>query len=299
VTRFTVTVYPSAAFYNQYVTSVPVTVCAVLVCIIVATMLIVVLYDFFVRKREVTLHSKAEEAEETTKLVASLLPSNLQKNTADDLKAIGERLKVQLATHPVHRAILDGEADEAVLALLADEEHRKSTVKKIEGKTAFDFAIQRDDGAAAAAAGGSSDGLRPLGTPLVTALLTASLPVDTETKLPLLPVEHGFTWLKAVQHDRYEPSVAAVLHAFPLLASELAAAADAEGRTAVHIASPKVKTTMLKFIHFFKRYEMRSLSRAYHTSATCQLHLATDHDDEMRPVALKVPLATPGCGTLN
>ena len=231
MTRFTVTVYPSAAFYNQYVTSVPVTVCAVLVCIIVATMLIVVLYDFFVRKREVTLHSKAEEAEETTKLVASLLPSNLQKNTADDLKAIGERLKVQLATHPVHRAILDGEADEAVLALL--------------------------------------------------------------------PVEHGFTWLKAVQHDRYEPSVAAVLHAFPLLASELAAAADAEGRTAVHIASPKVKKTMLKFIHFFKRYEMRSLSRAYHTSATCQLHLAVDHDDEMRPVALKVPLATHGCGTLN
>ena len=49
-----------------------------------------------------------------------------------------------------------------------------------------------------------------------------------------------------------------------------------------------MKRTILQFVNFFRRYEMRSLSRAHHTSATCQLHLALDHEDEMRPVALKV-----------
>ena len=239
VTTFTVTVYPSAAFYNQYVTSVPVTVCAVLVCLIVATMVIVVLYDFFVRKRETTLHSKAEEAEETTKIVASLLPANLQKTTAEDLKALSAQLKVQLATHPVHKAILDGTPDRAVLALLEEDAHRKSSVTKVEGKTAFDFAVQRDGGAAGDGDGASS--VRPLGTPLVTALLLAALPVDAETKALLRPQEHGFAWATAVQHDRYEPAVAAVLDAHPSLATELANAADAEGRSAVNIASPKVR----------------------------------------------------------
>ena len=74
---------------------------------------------------------------------------------------------------------------------------------------------------------------------------------------------------------------------FPSLAVELSSAEDMEGRSAVNIASPKCKKVILQFMHFFRRYEIKSFNRALHISATCTLHLAIDHEDHMRPVALK------------
>jgi len=219
-----------------------------------------------------------------------MLPAHLQTNTAADLKALSAALKEQLATHPVHKAILDGAADEAVLTLLA-RDHGTTALERVDGRTAFDFAVRRDDAcesAAAAAAAGSGDvAPRPVGAAVVTALLAAALPVDASTKLPRPPHEHGCCWVTAVQYDRYAPSVGEILAQHALLAAELAGALDAEGRRAVDIASPTCKRLLLQCLHFFKRYEVQSLSRAHHSSATCQLHLATDHGDGMRPVALK------------
>ncbi len=106
VTAFTITVYPSSNFYQQYVTQVPFNVCIVVVSVMVIAMLIIVVYDYMIRRRETTLIHKAEEADYTTKLVASMLPAHLSKNNAQTLRAQHQNLQSQLATHPVHKVWL-------------------------------------------------------------------------------------------------------------------------------------------------------------------------------------------------
>ena len=258
-----------------------------MVSILVFTMLIIVLYDLLIRQRETQLITQAEEAEDTTKLVTTMLPAHLAKNTAADLKAKSVALKAQLLSHPVHNAIYDDSPDHIILSLL--QAHPASSRELVEGKTAFDFAIERDNIADSLSAESKTmaDTTRSLGKHVITAFLIESLPVDQVTKAPLSPTLHGFAWVNAVQLDRYEASVFDVLSKFPSLSVELSNAEDNEGRSAVNIASPKCKRVILQFVHFFRRYEIKSQNRALHISATCTLHLAIDHEDHMRPVALK------------
>ena len=247
-------------------------------------MLIVVLYDVLIRQRENKLITKAEEAEDTTKLVTTMLPAHMRTT---DLKAKSVAMKAQLLSHPVHNAIYDDSPSHIILSLL--QAHPESARELIEGKTAFDFAIERDNVADSLAADSKSatDTIHIVGRQVITALLINSLPVDELTKTPSSSMHHGFSWVNAVQLDRYESSVIDIMSKYPSLSVELSNAEDVEGRSAVNIASPKCKRVILQFVHFFRRYEIKSINRALHISATCTLHLAIDHEDHMRPVALK------------
>ena len=218
-----------------------------------------------------------------------MLPAHLARTTAADLKAKSVALKAQLLSHPVHNAIYNDSPDDVILSLL--RAHPNSARELVEGKTAFDFAIERDNIADSVAAAADSktliDTTGCLGQQVITALLIESFPIDQLTKAPLTPTLHGFAWVNAVQLDRYEASVIDVMSKFPSLSVELSNAEDHEGRCAVNIASPKCKRVILQFVHFFRRYEIKSFNRALHISATCTLHLAIDHEDQMRTVALK------------
>ena len=67
---FGIAAYPSAAFYNQFISDVPFRVSIVVVFMVFFTMLVIVAYDFFIRKRETKLATQAQEAEDTTKIVS-------------------------------------------------------------------------------------------------------------------------------------------------------------------------------------------------------------------------------------
>ena len=150
-------------------------------------MFIIIIYDFLIRQRETKLITQVEEAEDTTKLVTTMLPAHLAKNTAADLKARSAALKAQLASHPVHNAIYDDCPDHTILSLL--RAHPSSARELVEGKTAFDFAIERDNAADSLAADSKSttDTTRALGKEVITALLIGSLPVDQVTLTQSLP----------------------------------------------------------------------------------------------------------------
>jgi serine/threonine protein kinase len=93
--------------------------------------------------------------------------------------------------------------------------------------------------------------------------------------------------MHAVQHDKFERIIVDILTQNPSLAVVLALAEDAEGRQVANIASPKCKKVILQFMHFYRRYEITTLRQPHHQSATCVVHLAFDHMDNNRAVALK------------
>lgn len=282
ITDFTIKIYPSADFISQYLTDVPFRVCISVVFMIIFAMLIIIFYDYVIQKRETKLINMAEEADDRTKDVVALLPAHLAQSTGADLKALSIALQSQLASHPVHKAILDGLPDEFIMHLLG--EYGATAKDKVDGRTAFDFIVQRDD--VSEALGGEGDS-KAVGEAVVTLILEMFLPVDNVSKLLLRPKDHGCMWPTAVQYDRYTSSIVTILNKFPLLISELANVQDAEGRHVINIASPENKREILAFSLFFRRYELSSFSRPLHKSDTCVVHLAIDHEDRKRAVALK------------
>ena len=119
-------------------------------------------------------------------------------------------------------------------------------------------------------------------------LLFLSLPVDVVTGEAVPADRHCYGWHRAVQHDRHAPAVGAVLDAHPLLAEALAGSEDPEGRQAINIASARCKRLILQCVYLHRRYEIKTRGRPHHESATCVVHLAADHDDGGRAVALKL-----------
>ena len=59
------------------------------------------------------------------------------------------------------------------------------------------------------------------------------------------------------------------------------------GRHIIDIASPKCKKAILQMIYIFRRYEITSQKQPLHQSSTCVVHLAYDHEDDSKVVALK------------
>jgi serine/threonine protein kinase len=95
-------------------------------------------------------------------------------------------------------------------------------------------------------------------------------------------------WVRAVQSDRFNRAVEEFLLSHVHMAGELATMKDSADRVVTAIASPLCKKTIMKFLYFYRRYEITTLNQPHHQSATCILHLAIDHEDNDRPVALKL-----------
>jgi hypothetical protein len=80
VAEYTFTVYPTQELYLTYVTNIPTTACAVVVCLIVLIVIVLASYDYLIKSREKTLLDAAEEATNTSNMVRALLPSFLSRS---------------------------------------------------------------------------------------------------------------------------------------------------------------------------------------------------------------------------
>jgi ABC-type phosphate transport system substrate-binding protein len=118
-------------------------------------------------------------------------------------------------------------------------------------------------------------------------LIKIALPVDVVTKAPKPPHQHGYAWHTIVQSDKYIDIVSQIMHMYPDIATELANAADADGRLAVNVASAQCQRVIRESIYFYRRYEILTLDVPHYISRSCLIHLAIDHRQDKTPVALK------------
>ena len=152
-----------------------------------------------------------------------------------------------------------------------DQFHHTAKYRDYDGHTAMTLALEWED----------------CDNTVIAALLEHSLPYDPVTRRPIPSSIHDFAWSHVVQYDKYENIVAGILAANPLLLKELATAGDSEGRQAMNIASPRCKRHIQEGLWFLKRYEILTDQQPHHKSETCTVHIAIDHLDGERRVALK------------
>lgn len=175
------------------------------------------------------------------------------RNKMDQTKAVLKAMQrdAVLKTLPLHHAIIY-RADVETLLLAISTHIETAKKREMDGKTAFSLILEHPDADIRA----------------VTQLLMNSLPVDRDTGLPVDPIIHDFAWTRAVQYERYSDAIIFVLSLYPFIANQLAAATDKEGRQAVNIASPKCKKAIMKYIYFFKRYEILTLNQPHYQTTT-------------------------------
>lgn len=148
---------------------------------------------------------------------------------------------------PLHRGIIDRVEVDTLLSLIADYIDTAQS-KDYDGKTAFQLILEYPDADVRA----------------VTQLLINSLPIDPMTELPVDASVHAYAWTRAVQYEKYANSVVFVLSTYPSIAVKLSEAEDAEGRQVVHIASPKCKKAIMRYLMFFRRYEILTLAQPHY-----------------------------------
>jgi hypothetical protein len=160
--------------------------------------------------------------------------------------------KSRLTKLPSHRAIFENANTESILEVI-DTSVGTIHERDYDGQTAFDLAISKEC----------------IDERIVLKLLLRSLPYDPETKQTIDPDQHTYAWTTIVQRDRFAGVINIVLCEYPTLAPLLSRAQDAEGRAAIDIASPNCKKTILRFLYFFKRYEIKTIDQPHHQSNTC------------------------------
>jgi len=239
--------------------------------------------SFLQTKYELNIEKKRREKAETEMVLRNeLLEEELRKKRA--LEAEDEKRAQRLQELPIHSGIrklqlMDNmpkpNRDAYVRELLHTIRNNLGTVKErdYDGRMAFSLLLDMPNADIAC----------------INELLVHSLPIDPETEELVPPEEHDYAWHRIVQYERYEPCVNHVLASFPAIGPELAIIPDAEGRQAVHIASPKCKKAILGCIYFFRRYEIITLTQPHYQTKTSLVHLAIDHDSEdtNKMVALK------------
>ena len=72
-----------------------------------------------------------------------------------------------------------------------------------------------------------------------------------------------------------------------ILAMKLSCAADRDMRTAIDIASPLCKIVISESLYFLKQYELTNPDSPHYQSLTSIVHLAIDHKNESKKVAMK------------
>jgi hypothetical protein len=148
---------------------------------------------------------------------------------------------------PLHRAIIDRVEVDTLLSLIA-EYIDTAKLLDYDGNTAFTLILDYHDADVRA----------------VTQLLMNSLPVDPMTQLPVDESKHLYAWTRAVQYEKYEKAIVFVLSLYPSIAQQLSEAEDKEGRQVVHIASPKCKRAIMRYLLFFQRYEILTLDQPHY-----------------------------------
>ena len=173
----------------------------------------------------------------------------LQKieTTKSDFVALAANRAAVLSRLPLHKGILDRLEVDSLLSLIA-EHIDTAKLKDYDGRTAFTLILDYPDADVRA----------------VTQLLMNSLPVDPMTELPVDAAQHEYAWTRAVQYEKYEYAIVFVLSLYPSIAVQLSVAEDREGRQVVHIASPKCKRAIMRYLLFFRRYEILTLAQPHY-----------------------------------
>ena len=168
-----------------------------------------------------------------------------------DFEALAANRAAVLSRLPLHKGILDRLEVDSLLSLIA-EHIDTAKLKDYDGRTAFTLILDYPDADVRA----------------VTQLLMNSLPVDPMTELPVDAAHHEYAWTRAVQYEKYEYAIVFVLSLYPSIAVQLSVAEDREGRQVVHIASPKCKKAIMRYLLFFRRYEILTLAQPHYKVPT-------------------------------
>ena len=276
VSGYQITIYPTSELYNKNITDLPRNVCIAVVFLIFFVVLVFGAYDYVVNRREQKLIAREERAVEQEEKVRDLLPHFLSPAEQHAGGVTSKTIADVLHLYPVHQAILERRSTADILAVLL--KNVSSAKQRLDGRTAMDLALATET---------VKDDSR-----VILALLQNSLPFATtmaeEEEAVALPAEdHGYAWTKVVQHDRFESVVKSVLDEYAILATALCRARDGGEREAIDIASPKCKKLLLAAIYLLRRYEIQTHKQPLHESATCVVHMAIDHEDNGRKVAMK------------
>jgi hypothetical protein len=175
-----------------------------------------------------------------------------------------------LSNLPVHRMLeSDGNSSLSVGDILEVASTCVPTLsmKDIEGRTVLDLALARGD------------------EELIIGIAQLTLPVNHETKEPVEESIHGYFWVTLIQRDDMARVVESILDRNVGVCNQLSESEDQLGRSAMNIASPACHRLIELSRFFCKRYEVDA--HPVHISATCRVHLAVDHGDGKRHVALK------------
>ena len=182
-----------------------------------------------------------------------LQKTEMAKSAFDELAANREAVLSRL---PLHRGILDRVEVDTLLSLIA-EHIDTAKLRDYDGRTAFTLILDYPDADVRA----------------VTQLLMNSLPVDPMTELPVDAAVHEYAWVRAVQYEKYEYAIVFVLSLYPSIAVQLSIAEDRERRQVVHIASPKCKKAIMRYLLFFRRYEILTLAQPHYKVTTLSIFL--------------------------
>jgi hypothetical protein len=164
-----------------------------------------------------------------------------------EFEAIAQHREFILKKLPLHKGIIDRVEQDTLLSLIA-EYIDTAKLLDYDGNTAFTLILNYHDADVRA----------------VTQLLMNSLPVDPMTQLPVDESTHLYAWTRAVQYEKYEKAIVFVLSLYPSIAVQLSVAEDREGRQVVHIASPKCKKAIMRYLLFFQRYEILTLAQPHY-----------------------------------
>lgn len=109
------------------------------------------------------------------------------------------------------------------------------------------------------------------------------------TIIDIDPQYHSYGWIKVVSSNlMLTLAVETILEENPLLCKHLAGVTDKEGRTALQVAIPECRKTILQSLYFIKRYEILTTEKPHYQSQTCIIHIAIDHNNNSNhQVALK------------
>ena len=170
---------------------------------------------------------------------------------------------------PVHNAIVSNAAVEVVLLMI--EEHPGSIFERVDGKAAFDLALEQ-----------KAD------SRIMLALMRHLLPYTSE-RVAVDAHIHGFAWALLSQHDDYVSVVQTILDENAPLCFLLAEARDDQGRVVLNISSPGCREIISKATYFIQRYQVTtSYTSPHYESLNTVVHLAIDHGQDDKPlVALK------------
>lgn len=240
---YSITVYPTDEFANQYLTTLPVYAVVLVVAAVLLTAFLFLGYDFLVQRRE----NKVLTYVAKTKAI-----------THEHIA--GKRLlEASLKKLPIHKAIHNGESDDTILDLIATEDLACLRERDAAGLSVIDLAIDR------------------LASNEVTlALMRRLLPIDPNTGAIDQANTLVYAWTTLVQYDEYEEVVRSILEDCCNYASLLANTLDENGRAAINIASTICQQAIKESLYFMKRYEIKEYSRPHHKSATCSVYLARD-----------------------